>query len=299
MAEEPADLSAFCKASKSMLDVGADPVLKVQWLMKHPSPETLRVCSEMGRGDLVIEMLKSGVSPTAWTGNAMMLAIQNGLHEVIEWLWTAGPQHIKDQVCNDVRAAAACLSYASECGFDRTVQLLLTPSTPLTPDCVYCRSCYEALQQACYKGRESVVRVLLAHGASCTQGLLEDGMSALHYVCAGRGKENARVNIVRMLLSSPQGMSVIDAFHDGGCSALHLAAWKGHASICDLLLTSDPNSQSSIHALTDDRYTPYQMAWQHPHVQDVLLRHGARPSKKKFVLDVDRCDDSPHTSDDD
>lgn len=84
-------------------------------------------------------------------------------------------------------------------------------------------------------------------------------------------------DVVQLLLS-----------HDGinpmlldtrGSSALHLAAWAGHAEICKLLLTH-PHLPADPNGLTAENETPLHFAAQHGHLTALieLLAHGADPN---------------------
>lgn len=64
-----------------------------------------------------------------------------------------------------------------------------------------------------------------------------------------------------------------------GSSALHLAAWAGHAEICKLLLTH-PHLPADPNGLTAENETPLHFAAQHGHLTALieLLAHGADPN---------------------
>lgn len=122
-----------------------------------------------------------------------------------------------------------------------------------------------ALHEAVLRGQDSVITVLLAHGADADRAN-EMGATPLFYA-AGDG----RVGIVRQLLAV--GASV-KARQKNKWTPLHYASLGGHNEVIRILLAAG----ADIDARTDVGLTPLSVAANEGWVESVrlLLAHGAR-----------------------
>lgn len=122
------------------------------------------------------------------------------------------------------------------------------------------------LAQAAARGREDMVRTLLAQGSDINAGN-SHGQTPLH-LAADQGNSG----IVRLLLE--QGAEVDAVETAAGCTPLHYAAGHGHSDVCELLIRygADPD------ALTGNLDSPLHLAIQKGRagVVGVLLKYRAR-----------------------
>ncbi|OQV14234.1 putative Transient receptor potential cation channel subfamily A member 1 [Hypsibius exemplaris] len=90
---------------------------------------------------------------------------------------------------------------------------------------------YTALQYAAGYGHVQAFHGLLAIGASITARSEKD-KTVLHYAA-----KYGQLEMVKTLLESPAGISILNAMDHKGRSALHLAATYGHHEVAEFLLS--------------------------------------------------------------
>lgn len=245
------DLCAAFSTDKAMRSLTTDPVLQSLWLLKSHSQEgqALHKAMHRGRSDLVIQLIQMGVSATAATqvgGSGLLqtplkLAIKHNMLDVLEYLWRS-----RNDVRADEKSGANALHFAAELGRAACIELLSTPSSPLTANSWGCfwQSPLFAAAKAAHV--EDAVRVLLAHGAKCDpQGAFGSALHAACMVgnirsCSGWREGRRRAEIVQMILGTPEGLALVDVpmqFCEN--TALHAAARAGLDGCVKALLAAD------------------------------------------------------------
>lgn len=77
-----------------------------------------------------------------------------------------------------------------------------------------------------------LVQVLLSHGASV--GFTgERGRNALHFAACSYS-HNQGDSVVRLLLGTEEGLSLIDSRDDGYLTPVHLASAGGNVGVCEV-----------------------------------------------------------------
>lgn len=199
-----------------MRAAATDPHLAAEYLFRYDGPWALSRVARKGRGDVMLFLLKMGLSATEQTHRSysterftpLQLACRHNFPEVVQYLWTTGPH--MDDVRKDLTAAADALVDAAAAGHVECIQLLIGgaggPASPLTAN-----SRLDAI-----------------------------GMTALHHVCTDDAGGTRRKRIVGMLLNAG---SSPDAHDDGGRTPMHFAAISGSAACCSELIRAG----ASIH----------------------------------------------------
>lgn len=186
----------------------------------------------------MIQLFEMGVSATdvidayGKVRTPLQLCAKHGLLDVLSFLWQKAAVRSEEHVA----AAYSALRQAARFGHAACCELLLTPpSSLLDANGVACMQHRCPLHSSVHHASSlECVQVLLDKGASCLT--LSYGRNALHYCCMKSDNETLRARVLHILLSTPQGLSVIDAQTQSGLTPLHLAAINNLSSCCGLLL---------------------------------------------------------------
>ncbi|KAF5829436.1 ankyrin repeat-containing domain protein [Dunaliella salina] len=283
--DEPSGLAALSITTKSMLAAATDSVLFLHWLWKYrqPSGMALPIAACKRRGDVMLQLLKMGVSATARTGvgsTPLRLAVDHNLLEVVKYLWIERGNDVRRYV----KASIKALLSAASSGHAECLQLLLTPPSPAWLH-ANSRGSWEEEEEfegkfplalAAESAHVEAVRVLLLHRASCAAISDVEDLSILHYACSGIDQDMMRARIVRMLLEVPEG---VPDFREPGNGAfpLHLAAESGFTLCVEELCRA---GSRAVNEKDFGAHTPFQLAglYGNSQVQEVLLRYGADPN---------------------
>ncbi|KAF5834673.1 ankyrin repeat-containing domain protein [Dunaliella salina] len=270
--ERPRDLRACFGTNKGARAAAKDPALQAAWLLKNRPQSALSMAAQRRQGDVVLQLLKQGVSATAWVRDCSLssynygpiaLAAKYDLPEVVDWLWNRPP------VCYSVRAdveeAVEALFLAAKYGCPECLQLLLLPLSPVHANIKRPGDSMSLLHAAVSrqkgKSADETVRVLASFGASC-EARDKRGRSPLHVACSNSRalysmiQADVTLRTVRALLDAPQGMSVIDSQDGRGFTPLHCAAKNGLMDCCAELVKR--GARVSIHSKSGRK--PYQVA---------------------------------------
>lgn len=211
----------------------------------HYSDELLRNAARHGHEDVVGYLLSKGADHSAWGGDPMREACDNGHLGVVKKLVAAGA------------AIGNALERAASSGKKDIVEYLLSKDAGAHTG--------EAFTSACRQGHADVVALLLAHGASASANDNEAFVAAC---------DNKHIAVAQVLLT--QGADV----NAQRGKPLRVAANRGEAEVVKFLLENkaNPNISGSY------RETPLIEASRagHTGIVKLLLRHGADPAMFGF-----------------
>lgn len=194
---------------------------------------------------VVVALLKMGVvsATEKLDGNfphtPLRLAVMHNLPDVV--LYLSARDNVRSSPHTE---AAAALVDAASLGHADCIRVLLRPPTILDVN-ARGRWRWTPLHYAASNARSvEAVQALLDVGAS-VELQTASGENALHLVCMQSIRE--RSDILRVLLSSPQGASVKDVQDRDLCTPLHWAAQHGLTQCVELLCAAG----CQIHIKTD------------------------------------------------
>ncbi|TYZ61590.1 hypothetical protein PybrP1_003466 [[Pythium] brassicae (nom. inval.)] len=213
----------------------------------------LLVAAREGRLPVVQLLLASGADAAAATNNAstpLMLAALHGRAEVVALLLAQSPEVVG--AINAVNGSSySALHCAASEGHVEVARLLLDYGADLevTVDG------WRPLHVACSKEHVAVVALLLSRGAS-VDAVMQDGITALHFVAL-----QCSVELARVLLDAGAGLQT--GAGETRMTPLHLAAVRGDLAMCQFLVSRGAQAQAETIA----KITPFYTAAERGHLE--------------------------------